>query len=387
MYRNKIILSAICLFLTSSIWAKPLVLTEKELNSPPPRIIRTCCSFGSDVGVIGIPFIKITDITSVGELGHHSYLGNPEEGNGIIYTKQGGFIDMGHLRDQADWTAYLFTLMIENRDIGYINQPLGHEGGDKNLNIQIPQNLSYSDLMLLSGRIAYDLSIWHEIATWFGASYIPMIPERYSSFSVEDAYSNLLGVTIGIEAIKSNLPYEEAMTLLIQNKLSELGAVKTEDDTYAAMEAVRNIWWTRDKHLPSGKILLERQLNVYSRVKPMIVPTLGNDTALAYVLNVPTNTVEGESLSDFYKLEFKLNYKFPVKKILPDEAGRTITQQNFETLIQHVEEDCKIQEMKANPEEKALLREYRKEKRQRNRLRQRNVTGRSIAMPLFCQVG
>jgi hypothetical protein len=355
----------LCVF--NQAWGKPLVLSDHQLASPPPRIIRTCCSFGSDVGVMVVPFIKVTDITCIGNLGNHQFLGNNDEGNGIIYTGRGGFIDMGHLRDQADWTAYLYALIIKNKSKGYINQPLGREGGEKDLRIDIPSDLSDCDAMQLAGRIAYDLSVWHEIATWYGASYIPMVPERYSSFSVEDAYSNLLGVTLGIEALKSPLPYEQAMTSLINNKLQELRCVKTEAETYAAMEAVRNIWWTRDKHLPSSKILIERQMDVYTRVAPMLIPLTESDSISAYIIEVPGKTITGKELTDLYQLSFKLNFKFPVHKIFPNELGRTITQHNFDTLIEHAEEEWKYEELKTDPEAKALAHELRKEKRQRLR--------------------
>jgi hypothetical protein len=58
--------------------------------------------------MVGLPMIKVTQIISLDELGEHRYLGSQDEGNGIIYTATGGFIDIGHVRDQADWTAYLF---------------------------------------------------------------------------------------------------------------------------------------------------------------------------------------------------------------------------------------------------------------------------------------
>lgn len=365
---KKLIVTSIFLTVSFSLaWSMPLILTDRQLASPPPRIIRTCCSFGSDVGVLAIPFIKVTDITAIGNLGRHYFLGNPEEGNGIIYTYRGGFIDMGHLRDQADWTAYLFALIIKNKSVGYIYQPLGHEGGEKELKINVPRDISDSDAMLLAGKIAYDLSVWHEIATWYGASYIPMVPERYSSFSVEDAYSNLLGVIIGIEALKSNLPFEEAMTQLINSKLTELKSVQTEAETYSAMEAVRNIWWTRDKHLPNSKVLIERQMDVYSRIEPMLIPSSESDSLNACILEVPGKSSDGAYLTDYYQLSFKLNYKFRVKKMFPDESGRTITQNNFDTLIQYAEEEWKYQELKADPDFKALLQASRKEKRQRSR--------------------
>jgi len=206
---KSVLLSLLTLFGVYSLFAKQPMLSLKKRDSPPPRIIRTCCSFGAEVKLMGVPGLKITEVIGVDALGNHKFLGDKKkrEGNGIIYTRNGGFIDMGHLRDQADWTAYLYNLIIKNKG-KQIDRGLGHEGGLKTLKIDVPINISEADARQLAGKIAYDLSVWHEIATWYGASSIPFVPERFSSFSVEDAYSNLLGVTLGIRAIESELPYE-----------------------------------------------------------------------------------------------------------------------------------------------------------------------------------
>ena len=333
---SRLIYIAILIFCSSVVWAEAPYLATRALSSPPHRIIRTCCAFGSDLQLMLVPILRYTDITSVDQLGPHSYLGNVGEGNGIIYTRRGGFVDMGHLRDQADWTAYLYSRILLAKEKGNLNIHLGREGGQKLLNLNIPADMSLDDLCQLAGRIAYDLSVWHEIASWFGSSTVPFIPERYSSFSIEDPYSNLLGVTIGIAAIKSGLPYEEAMTYLIGNMLETLGAVSSENETYEAMDAVRNIWWTREKHLPSRNILLERQLGVYLCLEPWRVPGYVDKTVASYDLAVPDKTSDGRQLDNFYTLDFKLNYKFPVKEIFALKTGRTVTQADFGQLIDHI---------------------------------------------------
>jgi hypothetical protein len=333
MSRLKIVLLLSVLLQYSGVFAKPPVFSANSEAAKPHRIIRTCCSFGTDVKFFAIPGLKITDITSFDKIGKHHYLGNADEGNGIIYTRRGGFIDMGHLRDQIDWMSYIYLQMIENREKGYLMLELGYEGGEKTLNVNISPELTNPDIIHLAGKIAYDLSVWHEIATWFGASTIPFIPERYSSFSIEDAYSNLLGITIGIKAIESDLPYEEAVTNLIDKTLRDLDVVTQEFETHMAMEQVRNIWWTREKRLPSGKILLQRQLNVYSCLSPWLVPGWAKTNDVAFELKVPENTMNGNLLNNYYTLEFKLNRKFPFKKIFPDRKDRQITQNDFDSLL------------------------------------------------------
>ena len=331
------VLIGIYLLSTTTVFGAGPILSTKDLESPPPRIIRTCCSFGSDMKLMVFPAIKITDITSIEKLGTHHYLGAPEEGNGIIYTQKGGFIDIGHLRDIADWTAFLYTKIMTTREDGFFELKLGHEGGLKTLSLDIPTDLNSFDAATLAGRIAYDLSVWHEIATWFGASTVPLMPERYSSFSIEDAYSNLLGARLGIEALKSDLPYEVAMTKLIAQTLENFNAVSTEEQTYAAMEAVRDIWWTRDKKLPSRKVLLHRQLTVYPVVTPLLISP--SDDGFVTALEVPNQMSNGHPLSDFYTLNFKLNLKFPHRKIFPERKTRDITQEDFQTLLDYIQQD------------------------------------------------
>jgi hypothetical protein len=234
------LISSFC-FYAITLQAKAPVFSLNQPDPKPHRIIRTCCSFGTEMQLFAIPGVKLTETTSIEKIGPHHYLGDASEENGIIYSRRGGFIDMAHLRDQSDWTAYLYTKILENKNKGSLSIVLGREGGAKSLNVVIPSDLNNLDIINLAGKIAYDLSVWHEIATWFGASSIPFVPERYSSFSIEDPYSNLLGMTIGIQALQSELPYEQAMTQIIKNYLKDLDAVSNETETFLAMEAVRDL--------------------------------------------------------------------------------------------------------------------------------------------------
>jgi hypothetical protein len=339
-----IFLFSLSLILATNLQAREPIFTVNKPDSKPHRIIRTCCSFGSEMQLFAIPGIKLTEITALEKIGTHHYLGDPSEENGIIYTRKGGFIDMGHLRDQVDWTAYLYKQLLVNRAKGNLSIVLGREGGEKTLTAHVPSSLVKSDLILLAGKIAYDLSVWHEIATWFGASTIPLVPERYSSFSVEDAYSNLLGVTIGIKALQSELPYEEAVTRIIDETLRNLDVVSNEAETYMAMEAVRDIWWTRDRRLPSSKVLLQRQVQVYPCLQPWLVPGWADSNQQPVELAVPEYASTGELLNHFYELEFRLNYKFPFRKMFPERKDRSITQNDFDRLLAQVATDLSKKE-------------------------------------------
>jgi len=332
----KILLIVVFCLSVDLLQAKAPVFKSGQPDIKPHRIIRTCCSFGTEMELFAIPGIKLTETTGLDKIGPHVYLGDAGEGNGIIYSRRGGFIDIAHLRDQCDWTAFLYTQLLQSKNKGSYYTILGYEGGEKSLMVEGLSSMDNDDLIKLAGTIAYDLSVWHEIATWFGASTIPFVPERYSSFSLEDPYSNMLGVTIGMKALHSDLPYEKAVTKIIDETLKELETVRNEAETYMAMEAVRDVWWTRDKKLPSSKVLIQRQLQVYSCLQPWLVPGWISKNDQPYELKMPELASTGQPLNSFYELELKLNYKFPFRKMFPDRKERNITQNDFDTLLAQV---------------------------------------------------
>jgi hypothetical protein len=325
------------LFISFSLFAK--APKDVNLKNPPPRIIRTCCSFGVDVKVAGVPFVKYTEVTSPELIGSHKYLGNKAEHNGIIYTQKGGFIDMGHLRDIADFTAFLYLYIQKERSKASFSLKLGNEGGMKILKFNMPESLSNEDVVHLAGKIAYDLSVWHEISTSFGASFIPLVPERYSSFSVEDAYSNLLGVHLGMKSILADGEYESEMTQNVKSALEELEAVKDRESTISAMNAVKDIWWSGKAKLPSRKVLIRRQFEVYDCVFPMLIDAESAQKSSENKVCVPLKSADNQLLDSFYSLTIKANFKIPVEKVFGTDVKdkNVITQLDFPALIKYAE--------------------------------------------------
>ncbi|MEI6276004.1 MAG: DUF4056 domain-containing protein [Prolixibacteraceae bacterium] len=325
--------------LAEFVFAKAPAFSEKDYFNHPPRIIRTCCAFGTDLRISIIPGAKLNHLTSIELMGNHHYLGDKEEKNGILYTRRGGFIDFGHLRDYVDWTAYLYNLEKKSQRDGEVLINLAFEAGEKSLVIKIPATEKEEDLINLAGRIAFDLSVWHEITSWFGATAVPLVSEKFSSFSIEDAYSNMLGTKIAAEAIKSELPYEQAVTEIIKKTLNELEVVSSKRETIQAFEAVRDLWWTRKKPLPSNKITLERQLGVYPSISPWIVPGWESKNSNPLRLTIADTTLDGVPLSEFYTLSFKLNHKVPVNKIFPERKERTVNQRDFPAILDFIAAD------------------------------------------------
>jgi len=327
--------------------ALPPLLSVKEMTNHPPKVIRTCCLFGAKVKFAGIPLLNKTDIISPDQLGNHTFMGGGTEDNGIIYTRNGGFEDTGHMRDCADWTGYLFSY-INEAQAGNLSKvlDLGKEGGEKLLALHLQTELTREKTAELAGAIAYDLSLWHEIATWFGASYVPLVPEGYSSFSPEDLYSNLLGTQLGIKAILSDLPFEEAMDLYTAQILDELGAFGTIAETEAAMRKTESLWWSAQKRLPGKQLLIKRYFDSNEGLRPWLVPGYETTEAPA-VLTKPS-----EQLDAHFSLSIRLNYKFPVKSLQTTAEGRQITQRDFPAMVRWIEQDAMTLANQAEQREK-----------------------------------
>ncbi len=333
--QTRLFLIIISIWILTPVRSMPLALPEHKLAAAPPRIIRTCCAFGVNMKMTGLPFVRYNDITGMERIGPHTYLGSKEEGNGILYTRNGGFVDIGHVRDQADWTAFLYSLIKKYQSEGSrgFTHKLGYEGGPKLLQVSLPQSLKDEDLMVLAGRIAYDLSVWHEIGTWNGTSLIPMLPERYSAFSIEDGYSNMLGILLGIQALKSDLPFEEAMNQVLQESLTRLGALPTLEESRRAMLSVEGDWWSNRIRLPSGKVVKKRQFGIYPCIEPVLLPQYVVGPNGPLVLSLPDLPSQADP-NQFYSIYIQLNNKFPVKEIFGDTV-RIITQRDFPALIDY----------------------------------------------------
>lgn len=331
-------------------------LTLEQIKNPPPKIIRICCAFGANIGYAGIPFAKRNDITSVDAIGPHKYMGDSRENNGLVYTHRGGFLDLGHLRDCADWTAYLYNLIQACKEDSSLSSiHLGFEGGSKSLLLKLPKELCDDEVAELAAKIAYDESVWHEISTWFGARYVPLLPERYSSFSPEDIYSNLMGTHLAIQAIESDMDYDEAMTFYLNKMLKDLDVVSTWDDTFNALEKVNKLWFDGDKRFPNKKVTIKRFLDTESALSPWLIPE-DKGVYTPYVLNKPD-----KSYSDYYELQIKLNYHFPVKSMFADLNDRIITQKDFPVMINRIHYD--LNKLEQKEEKRELKSEERKEKR------------------------
>ncbi len=310
---------------------------------PFGRMIRPCCVFGYNLPVFGFP-AKMGYTTSSEKLGKHKFYGGDGEVNGIIYTRDGGFIDIGHLRDNADVVAYFAAEMVKNSGKNFALKTK-NEAGKRIIEFALQgRELSSSDILILAQRITYELAVWHEIRTYFGVPTHYPIHERQSAFSPEDLYSNLLGTYVGRWAIERNGLYEEEVDIVIQEYLKKLGTVTTEDDTKAAMDNVLNVWWKRVS-LPSKKFLVVHNTKAYCEITPWLVPDhdcFFNTPANVCLLDVPEYTEGGLVLNDLFSIRIKPIAKIPLKKIFKTKTKKEVTQKDFPAIIEWIEDELHV---------------------------------------------
>jgi hypothetical protein len=267
--------------------------SEQIADVPEPQSLRPCCIFGNDVGVqIGrmkVPGYEVQNVLDISELGTHQYNKGTvslqprggervvsDEASGILYTCRGGFIDIAHVRDNADRTLYLVS------QIGRIAAsggtiPIVGEGAErrivvKPLNPHLVRTYGLREVVIgLAEWLDFQASIWHEITTWYGWSSTAF-SERPSAFSPEDLYSNLVGVKITGAIIRrheapSELEYNRAVTALLKDALRKLGPLP-KDASRRAFEYVDGIWWDSTKRVPDNQLVRHRNFNIGPKLYP-----------------------------------------------------------------------------------------------------------------------
>jgi len=267
---------------------------SRATDFAPPHRLRPCCAFGQGLAVsiatLPLPGIRIDNVLDPRQLGRHRYdaaligLANglahaflSPERNGLVYTRRGGFVDLAHVRGYADWTVYLThrigAMLATGGSIG-----LPDEGGRRVLHLtatprDILRRVGHRRVArALAELVAWQLSLWHETATWYGWSSVAVFPERVSAFSPEDLYSNALGIRVAsallrIGGAETRRQYEANMDAVLPQVLERLGAVSAECSRRAA-QLVDHIWWDSRRRLPRPDVVLERNF----QTGPELVP-------------------------------------------------------------------------------------------------------------------
>jgi hypothetical protein len=273
---------------------------------PKPKLQRPCCAFGHDIKLaLGASIANIIDPASIGK---HSYqdASHPNEQWGIVYTCKGGFVDLGHALDAVDIAAYFATRAMDL--LPGSKSDTWTQEADITIKFKAPASATplARTCSLLGARIAYELTTWHEIWSWFSATPNNLLSQMYSAFSPEDAYSNLFGALLAGPVLQSTKNFNDAVDVVLADSLAKLKPVLMAE-TKAAMDKVDGRWWDSSKKLPSDndQFLLRRNFDVGPQVTPWLVTASGVTcpSPTPVVLTVPEKTPNGSPLKDLYNLE------------------------------------------------------------------------------------
>jgi len=339
-----------------------------------PDHLRPCCALGHDLDVsvaaLPIPAIQVRNVIDPRTLGRHAYNGGlvsskhgvregflSEEENGLVYTCRGGFVDIAHVRDYADWTVFLSRRIETMLDTGGAME-LSEEGGRRFVFVtavdpSVSARVGRRALSVqLAQWIAFQLSVWHETATWYGWSSLALFPEQASAFSPEDFYSNLLGIRVASYVIQSGGDENEEVfnrevDAAIAEALRLLGAAPPEL-TRRALDSVDGLWWNSDARLPSRDVVLRRNFSLGPQIAPWQIPAERITAQLAAdreelcahlpaspaVLHYPTG-VEGLPFEKIAKLDLYIPEDFSDDLPLSDPNLRWLSQRDLPGIVDH----------------------------------------------------
>lgn len=345
---------------------------------PVRRRLRPCCAFGANLGVrlgpVPVPGLRLLNVRELADLGPHHYdagvlpiaggsRGEPlaVENNGLVYTCHGGFVDVAHVRDYADWTTYLAAWLLPRlRTGGEVELPA--EGGARRVVLErVPDVLlreaePQAIALALAQHLAFGLSVWHEIATWYGWSWSPAFPEVASAFSPEDLYSNLLGTRIAVavaaeRSARTAELYERSVDNWLRAVLQQLGATSRET-ALEAMWAVDGSWWRSEALLPDGDLVIRRNLDLGPVLRPWQVPRERRGSELRARLAAecpdgedptplrPIRTLRGIPLGRLARLEIEVDPKLRAQPALAAEVG-VLTDRDLPRLVAVIREEVR----------------------------------------------
>lgn len=185
----------------------------------------------------------------------HDPIGGPV---GYVYTLHGGLVDIGHVRDMADLTKYLYDMLMAGETAFYL-----YEGA---VLVTHPPTDQFEALDL-AGAVAWVEGWAHELTTWGDPK------QDFSSFSPEDLSSNIVGIELGKRAIARDclMDFNKAVDKEMPVMMKELGAQSkfTTQKLRAGIESYTNtllgtdgVWFYENARI--FETLIRR--NFYGRV-------------------------------------------------------------------------------------------------------------------------
>lgn len=195
--------------LNAILGAAPLGL--KALSAPP---IRWCCA------------LQMNDGIEPADVKDHMYGSTSLANVGYVYTEKAGIVDIGHVRDHADLTKFVYDAILA----GHPTIPC-REG-------TATLTTSPRDPIATAQAIAFVDSWSHELGSFNTL-------QDFSAFSPEDLPSNFLGTYVGARALAmggSGGSFNPAIDTLLAGLLASLGA-RSKADTDVVIASLKNKWY------------------------------------------------------------------------------------------------------------------------------------------------
>jgi hypothetical protein len=331
----------------------------------PPKKVRPCCAFGEDlkaeVGPVPVPIYEMANLRGLDEIGPHGYDKGDltRENNGLVYTCRGGFIDVAHVRDNADRLLFLAMRIARELPNG-VEIEMPWEGARRLVTIApLPKGLlsrhgRWRVATTLAAWATNQMSNWHEIVTWYGWESTLGISEKLSAFSPEDIYSNVLGINIAVGIVlnremRSREEYDQSMQAWMREALRRLGTVP-KAQARQAMHAVDGLWWDSSKRVPDRMLVTRRFLDIGVPVQPWIVAESlpKPDPALeAMCADQPpplpltiADKIGEHSIDKLVSVRFEFTKKWiPENFPVPAGEGKVVTPADFPVIIEAVREE------------------------------------------------
>jgi uncharacterized protein DUF4056 len=349
-------------------------LTPSDIPAIPMRKgLRPCCAFGAklgaSVGPVPVPLFSLSNIVGLDQVGPHTYDAEPfstsasskldafmRENNALLYTCRGGFIDLAHVRDNADATLF-WSAAIARASLNGATIELPNEGGARRVHLRpLPPDLVARYglrrvAISVAQWLAFELSVWHEIATTYGWSTLELYPEYLSAFSPEDLYSNLLGIRIAGGLLmeqgeaETDVLYDRHMDEWLRATLAYLQPVSA-DAGAEAMRLVDGVWWDSRARLPDPRLVLRRNTDAGAELSPWVVSRAYASPAMqAWVdrhcggaehpLTLRRGSaIDGHAFEEFATLEIDVHVPDPFP--FPRAGSTRITQEDFPVVLQAV---------------------------------------------------
>lgn len=262
-----------------------------------PGSVRPCCAFGNrqhvEVGKVKVPFFQLPNTADIDDIGPHIYSSSQfsmrdndttgslqGEHNGVLYTLQGGFIDLAHVRDTADNTTGLFYKIYPKLGQEFTIK-LDPELGEREIQFQAfdTSHFTAAQKRRLSIELAayygFKMAQGHEISQWHGYKSFPLFPELVSAYSLEDLYSNMLGAKLASKLLVEELSlsvddYNRNMSIWLYQTLQYLQPLNKELSAQA-FDAVDGTWWDSETPIPEKYMILKRNYNLTMQQTPALL--------------------------------------------------------------------------------------------------------------------